>query len=301
MVASTPQIADLPSLRPADLSFEFLESGVDEVARGGLFRDWRSLPCLLTVTVSGGQFQLRTRGETTRISGHDLLVLPAGTSHQIHCSAGLRITWAHFQFRLFGSVDLFSLFRPARFALAGVSAQDAAQALSRLVNEAGCSRSSLPTAARLNALGFRWLESVSGLLALDESAATRQGMARELLPAIRFLEENALRPPPIGEVAERVGLSISAFNRRFRQTTGLAPAQFTAERRFERAQRLLLATGRSVTEVARDVGYDNPFHFTRFFRKHAGVSPSVWRERASFQNPSSIPIANPARAKRGLP
>jgi len=285
MPTANPSANERFALRPADLSFEFLESGVDEVVRGGLFRDWRSLPCLLTVMVSGGTFHLRTKKESIRIGGNDLLVLPAGTSHQIQCTAGLRITWAHLQFRLFASVDLFSLFRPARHFLAGVSAQDAVQALSRLVGEATCSRSSLLAAARLNALGFRWLESISGLLTLDEGAASRQGMVRELLPAIRFLEENALRPPPIGEVAERCGLSVSAFSRRFRQTTGLAPAQYTAQRRFERAQKLLLATPRSIAEVAREVGYENPFHFTRFFRKHAGLSPSLWRERASFQDP----------------
>lgn len=275
-------------LRPRDLTFEFLEGGVDEVARSGLFRDWRDLPCLLTLVVSGGTFTLGTKTDRFAVNPDTLLVLPAGTPHQIHCTAGLRITWAHLQFRLFDSVDLFSLYPPRRPVLSNENAPGAPQALLKLVRAAMGPQPGLAPAARVNSLGFEWLHGVSGLLTFNEEAGARQLAARAMLPAIQFLEEHALKPPPVADLAARTGLSAGAFTRRFRQTTGLAPAQYAAARRFQKSQRLLLGNRRPIAEVAREVGYDNPFHFTRFFAKHAGMSPRVWRQRATFQNAAPL-------------
>ena len=54
-----------------------------------------------------------------------------------------------------------------------------------------------------------------------------------------------------------------------------------AERRTERRRRVerareLLAAGENVTETARAAGYDDPLEFSRFFKKHTGLSPSAY-------------------------
>lgn len=284
MTSPLPALWNPQDIRPRDLSFEFLEGGVDEVARGGLFRDWRALPCLLTLVVSRGTFSLRTKSDQYSVGPEGLLVLPGGTPHQIHCTAGLRITWAHLQFRLFDSVDLFSVYPPLRPVLSIENTQGARQALLKLAREGTGPGLTLGRAAQVNAMGFQWLQGVGDFLTFDEEVGAREQAARAMLPAIGFLEEHALRPPPVAEQAARTGLSAGAFTRRFRQTTGLAPAQYAAAKRFEKSQRLLLGNRRPIAEVAREVGYENPFHFTRFFAKHAGMSPRVWRQRATFQN-----------------
>jgi len=43
------------------------------------------------------------------------------------------------------------------------------------------------------------------------------------------------------------------------------------------ARALLAESGLPVTEVARRVGYADPFYFSKVFRRHAGDSPSRWR------------------------
>ena len=45
------------------------------------------------------------------------------------------------------------------------------------------------------------------------------------------------------------------------------------------ARRLLRETDRSVITVANDVGYSNPSHFARLFRKDTGLSPSDYRRQ----------------------
>jgi len=47
----------------------------------------------------------------------------------------------------------------------------------------------------------------------------------------------------------------------------------------DEARRLLRETKRSVVEVALEVGYANPSHFARFFRRETGLSPSDYRQQ----------------------
>ena len=48
--------------------------------------------------------------------------------------------------------------------------------------------------------------------------------------------------------------------------------------RLGQARRLLAETDEPIATVAQRVGYDDPLHFSRDFRKHVGLSPSAFRE-----------------------
>jgi len=78
-------------------------------------------------------------------------------------------------------------------------------------------------------------------------------------------------------MAERVGLGQTAFRRIFREVTGATPRDYLERQRMERAARLLLNGSEPVKAVADLVGYDDPYHFSRAFRRHYGTSPRAWR------------------------
>lgn len=62
-----------------------------------------------------------------------------------------------------------------------------------------------------------------------------------------------------------------------RETFGQSVKEMLMERRLLEAKRLLLFTIRSVEDIAREIGFDDPAYFSRFFRKKTGVSPAAWR------------------------
>jgi AraC-like DNA-binding protein len=64
------------------------------------------------------------------------------------------------------------------------------------------------------------------------------------------------------------------FHRRFRSTFGLTPHEYMLRRRMDLARHLLGDPALRVAEVAEAVGYDNPFYFSRVFRRHFGFPPS---------------------------
>lgn len=63
-----------------------------------------------------------------------------------------------------------------------------------------------------------------------------------------------------------------------RETFGQSVKEMLMERRLLEAKRLLMFTIRSVEDIAREIGFDDPAYFSRFFRKRTGVSPAAWRQ-----------------------
>jgi AraC-like DNA-binding protein len=74
------------------------------------------------------------------------------------------------------------------------------------------------------------------------------------------------------------GLSSATIHRLFLHFTGMPPQRWIAALRSEVAQRLLRTTAIPVAEVGRRVGLNDPFHFSRFFRRQSGLSPQMYRE-----------------------
>jgi len=72
----------------------------------------------------------------------------------------------------------------------------------------------------------------------------------------------------------------------FRQHMGESPMLYLRRIRVNQARYLLEHTHLLVEEIAFDVGFSDPFHFSRVFRTLTGKSPIAWR-KANQQDSSS--------------
>jgi AraC family transcriptional regulator len=79
------------------------------------------------------------------------------------------------------------------------------------------------------------------------------------------------------DLARLVQLSSFPFCRVFRVSFGHSPHAYVTRRRIERAQGLILTTGRTLGEIALDCGFADQAHFTKIFRRLCGESPGEWR------------------------
>jgi AraC-like DNA-binding protein len=106
-----------------------------------------------------------------------------------------------------------------------------------------------------------------------------QGIAR-VSPALEYLAAHFAEPPDIAALASLCCLSPSRFHTVFRQATGGTPYDALTRHRLERASHLLVTTELGIAEVGESVGWGDPFHFSRTFKSHYGVSPRAHRVRA---------------------
>lgn len=99
----------------------------------------------------------------------------------------------------------------------------------------------------------------------------------ELRPAFEAIRKNLDNPPKVGALARACGLSEDHFGRRFRQLTGLSPAEYGRQHRLLMAAEWLTGTHRTVEDIAASTGFGDRFHFSKAFRALLGLPPVEYR------------------------
>jgi len=78
-------------------------------------------------------------------------------------------------------------------------------------------------------------------------------------------------------LAAEAHLSVYHFARAFRQSMGVSPHRYILEQRVKRAQQMLRQTDLPLATLASAVGFSDQAHFSRYFHRLVGVTPSSYR------------------------
>ncbi len=111
--------------------------------------------------------------------------------------------------------------------------------------------------------------------ALRGSAVALNG---SLLAVRRQIDGGAYRLT-LPEMARSAGMPVTTFSARFRKAFGFSPKGYVIHCRLSHAAHLLRNENLTVSEIADRVGYDDPFHFSKLFKKSFRVSPAIWRRQ----------------------
>jgi transcriptional regulator GlxA family with amidase domain len=94
-----------------------------------------------------------------------------------------------------------------------------------------------------------------------------------------WLQKKALRDVTLVGMAAYAGLEERTFLRRFRKATEFNPTKYWQRLRIGKAREMLELTGRTIDQVAWDVGYKDAASFRKVFRKVMGLKPGDYRKR----------------------
>ncbi len=140
------------------------------------------------------------------------------------------------------------------------------------------------------------LENCLRTLARRLNAPGESTAGSEKLLAVRRLIESApARTLTLDELAKMAGLSVPHFCYLFKKSFGIPPIEYLIEHRMSHAAYLLANRNLTVSEVAVACGYNDPYHFSRMFKKHFGKSPRMMR-----QNPDGLRSGRKGRPERSL-
>jgi DNA-binding response OmpR family regulator len=100
-----------------------------------------------------------------------------------------------------------------------------------------------------------------------------------LKEVIKAVEEKMADPEfNIETIAEAMSMSRSTFYKKFKSLADFTPVEFVREMRLQRAKQLLDGGGSNISEIAYEVGFNNPKYFSTCFKEKYQVSPSDYQK-----------------------
>jgi AraC-like DNA-binding protein len=109
------------------------------------------------------------------------------------------------------------------------------------------------------------------------AAAAQPAALLRTAMALPYLQEHFQEKIALTDAAAMCAMAPFEFSRTFRREQGVTFRDYLIRLRIETAAHRLRSDGISVLEVACSVGFNDPSHFARLFRRHMGVTPTAYR------------------------
>ena len=114
--------------------------------------------------------------------------------------------------------------------------------------------------------------------ACDEIAVRSSVYSEEFSCVMDYIDTHYDRNIKLEELASLIHLQPNYFIKYFKKNFGDSPMKYVNKLRIEKAKELLKQSSNPVAEIARQVGIEDSYYFSRLFKKYAGVSPKSYRD-----------------------
>lgn len=138
-----------------------------------------------------------------------------------------------------------------------------------------------------NAILKAYLQLILALCSREKStllteASLKDAESHELIRFQNLLEQHFTTEKAPAFYASKFFLSTSAFGKKIRKQFGKTPSQLIQDRVVLEAKKMLHLTHKSIKEIAAELNFEDEFYFSRYFKKHVGLSPLHYRERVGI-------------------
>jgi len=209
-----------------------------------------------------GECRYTFLGGSFSLSPGSVVYLPSGSEHHLEIlSESIEFFRIDFLLRIQGEVALFS---NGPMKMCHVASQECEEAIRNLADNYQYLQDTLGK-TELMCRVFRTLQN------------TEQHIRNERLdPAMKYLMEHLTENIDCASLASLCCLSTSQFYHLFRQEYHTTPLEYRNELLMQRARLLLRDGSFTVTEISEMLGFESVSYFSRFFKKHRGISPSEY-------------------------
>jgi AraC family transcriptional regulator, arabinose operon regulatory protein len=100
-----------------------------------------------------------------------------------------------------------------------------------------------------------------------------------LTRCIRYMNEHINENLTLSELAKYLNISPSYLSNIFINHTQKSPMSFFIQIKIEHACKLIRLTDLKMYEIGKTIGYDDPYYFSRIFKKNIGISPQQYKKQ----------------------
>ena len=239
------------------------------------------------IVVTAGPASVVIEELRTKLDGPALVVIPAGAIHSFRFRADtqgyvLTVNFQHLT-ELASAAhqapieELFSVPRALDLSFNPALAERASQMLECLCKEQRRPDAASPVGGWLACCVLYTVAE-----AVKHSSAPQSYSGTDLARLRRFrqlIENRYTQHWPIQRFARELGLSETSLNRLCRRLTGGTGFDLLQQRLALEARRRLIYATDSVSGIAGALGFKDSAYFSRFFRRHSGISPHEFRRQ----------------------
>jgi AraC family transcriptional regulator, arabinose operon regulatory protein len=139
------------------------------------------------------------------------------------------------------------------------------------------------------------------LLLITEDPLESESLDPRVVGVLQVVTDDLAASHDVVELSRTTGLSPSRFRQLFREQMGLSFGRAVRSLRLQQAALRLVHTDDLVGTIADETGFASIFDFSRQFRRHYGVSPRHYRERARTLELPPATARSPRASTRGRP
>lgn len=207
----------------------------------------------------------------------NMYLMPAGVKQSYYHISDNFVTkyWCHFTAKV-GNMNLFDVVNP-RFCVQTENANEVTSLFKKLLHYTA-QPESLHTTVAVKGL---MLEIISHYLKLDSLMATddKSEPRTDFQSVLKYIEKHLSEKLTIEQLADVMHLHPNYFIRHFKSFFGVSPIRFINNMRMDKAKQLLSEDDMSIAQIAKFVGIDDIFYFSKQFKKYNGYAPTEYRHK----------------------
>ena len=168
------------------------------------------------------------------------------------------------------------------------------RAISELEDEAGAIR---PLAEAASLLRDR-IDTPGGAAA--DTAGRGRLLAWQSRKVRDYIEAHIAEPLQVTDLCALIHRSEAHFSRSFKRTFGESPHAFLVRQRLQRAEKQMLHTDATLSDIALQCGFTDQAHLSKQFRQLTGRTPASWRRAKRAPTAGSSTQSQLSRSPTGI-
>lgn len=263
------------------LQFQFVKGDISRVVLD-YSTGWRTIDAMVLSHLTGYSTLIKRKGKPDlQINSHETICVCPGVHHCIEITphqCGL-CKWSHVNFWILGGIDIFTILDPAS-VIRGEAAERIGMFNVELVDLSRKTEPSLDDILRKKIISTSLFSIIAENSQMRPDALLLLQNTDRIALVIKHIKENLKSDLGRDELAKLANLSTSRFDVLFKSFFRISPMTYVHSLRLTEARQMLISSNSSIKEIAASVGHDDPFHFSRIFKRHYGASPQAFRRQS---------------------